>query len=129
MTNSPERFEWSKNFGYECSSVGDRSYSAFYARHPSGKTIEEMYQCIIKGYPTVQEGKGKPPLKKMSGDKLWQEYLQLWRDWAKCNESDLYVLAILASDNSYTLCDCFANTNINQARALAQLLNEEFGHA
>ena len=121
-----QKFDWSRKNGYECSSVGDRDYSAFYARLPNGRTVEEIYQCDVKGYSSIQEGKGKPPLTSMSPENLWNAYLNIWREWAKHNSDKLYVLAVLASDNNYTLCDCFANTNINQARALAQLLNEEF---
>lgn len=100
-------------------------YSAFYATI-DGKSIEEIYQCEIKGYKTVKDGKGKPPLTKISHDDLWKAYLSLWQAWALEHEDDIYLLAILASDNQYTIRDSFANTDINQARALAYILNKLF---
>ncbi len=118
-------FKWSRKEGYECSSIGDTMYSAFYAKI-DGKSIEEIYQCEIKGYKTVKDGKGKPPLTKISHDDLWKAYLSLWQAWALEHEDDIYLLAILASDNQYTIRDSFANTDINQARALAYILNKLF---
>ena len=36
-------------------------------------------------------------------------------------------LAERGADAGYVLTDCFANTPVNQARALSELLNEFFG--
>ena len=44
---------------YECSSRGDKRFSAFYA-YVDGKSIEYIYQVEIKGYSSIEEGKGKP---------------------------------------------------------------------
>ena len=41
---------WSRFGGYECSSKGDARFSAFRARMPDGRSIEEWYQCDVKGY-------------------------------------------------------------------------------
>lgn len=120
-------FRWSRRVGYEVSSAGDRKFSAFYAKTPSGRTIEHVYQCDIKGYKTIEEGKGNPPRTEMTHDQLWNAYLDLWRQWAIDNEDDLFELAILASDCEYMLKDTFANTPINQAHALCVILNETFG--
>ena len=43
-------YTWSRRGGYECSSKGDKRFSAFTARLPDGRTIEEHYQCDIKSY-------------------------------------------------------------------------------
>ncbi len=119
-------FKWSRTEGYEISSIGDKKFSAFYAKHTDGRTIEEVYQCDIKGYANVKDGKGKPPLVKIGHEELWKKYLALWQDWALDHEDDVYELAMLAADAKYTLRDTFANTPINQARALAYILSKKF---
>lgn len=124
--NANQLFDWSRKKGYEVSSIGDRKFSAFYAKI-EGRTIEDIYQVDIKGHRSIKEGKGKPSLNGKSHDQLWKEYLELWKYWASENEDDLFELALLAIDNGYMLRDTFANTTTNQARALAQILNETFG--
>ena len=47
----PKRlFSWQRKEGYECSSKGDKRFSALFATMPDGRTIEQWYQCDIKGY-------------------------------------------------------------------------------
>lgn len=117
-------FKWSRYGGYECSSRGDARFSAFNARMPDGRTIEQHYQCDVKGYQpggtNWRLGKGKPPLRQVD---LWGEYLALWRVWAEHNlplMRELYTLA----KQSGVLSDRFATTHVNQAHALATILNE-----
>lgn len=100
--------------GYEVSSRGDKRFSAFYARLKDGRTIEQAYQQA-KG-----SGKGRPA--KDPSFKYWETYLALWQRWAKENPALIRELAILAADRVLT--DRFANTENNQARALACILNE-----
>lgn len=119
-------FNWSRKEGYEVSSIGDRKFSAFYAKLSDGRTIEEAYQVGVKGYRTIREGKGKPPKGVFKQDSLWKAYLQLWKWWALENEEDIFELALLASTENYMLRDTFASTPINQARALSVVLNETF---
>lgn len=47
-----------------------------------------------------------------------------WRRWADANPALMAELRIRALDASGILSDRFANTAVNQARALADLLNE-----
>jgi len=110
------RWTWARhsNNGYEVSSRGDRRYSAFYARLPSGTTIEKAYQAA-KG-----SGKGKPATNPNFN--YWETYLSLWKIWADANPELLEELSVLASGKVIT--DKFASTQNNQARALACLLNE-----
>ncbi|OAM91682.1 hypothetical protein OH491_24750 [Termitidicoccus mucosus] len=119
---------FSRHGGYECSSKGDRRFSAFYATLPDGRTIEQAYQLDVKGYRKFGNnpmlGKGKPPLKPFPEDSLWLAYLDLWRTWAIANPTLLHELRELAAKHSHTLSDMFATSAINQARALATLLNE-----
>lgn len=117
--------------GYECSSKGDRRFSALYARMPDGRTIEEWYQCDIKGYDLGgtdwKKGKGQPPRFAYPGDQLWQFYLNLWRIWAIRNSTLLPELLEHAREKGGMLRDSFTSnspSSINQARALAQILNE-----
>ncbi len=109
--------------GYECSTLGDRRFSALCARLSDGRTIEEAYQLDVKGYRTEGDdwrlGKGKLPLRRVN---LWESYLALWRQWALENPN---LMAELAERARYgILTDRFAATGISQARALAHLLNE-----
>ena len=82
------------------------------------------YQCDIKGYDpggtNWKLGKGKPPLKKGN---LWLGYCALWMQWAFHNQDKIKELRKLVEQNGYLLTDCFASTPINQARALAFVLN------
>jgi hypothetical protein len=121
-------FKWSRraNPGYECSSKGDRRFSAFYAILSDGNSIEKKYQTSVKGYASIQEGKGKSPL-DTSVD-LWKEYLNLWRIWANDNLPLMRELYKAAVANDYTLTDMFASSQVNQARALATILNELCGY-
>ena len=79
---------------YEVSSKGDSRFSALWAKLPDGRTIEQWYQCDIKGYDqggiNWRLGKGKPPKFPYPADHLWQMYLALWRLWAIRN-GDLMV--------------------------------------
>jgi hypothetical protein len=116
--------------GYEVSSAGDRRFSALYATMSDGRTIEEWYQCDIKGYDpggrNWRFGKGKPPLIGFDPDQLYELYLSLWRLWAIRHPNWMAELKTKAIAHGSLLTDRFANTNTNQARALAQILNEWF---
>lgn len=118
-------YRWQRFGGYECSSKGDRRFSAFSARLADGRTIEEHYQCDVKGYDpggrNWRLGKGKPPLDPTKD--LWQAYLGLWADWALLNMPLIHELKRLADQHGGVLSDRFATTPVNQARALATLLN------
>lgn len=120
-------FKWARraNPGYEVSSKGDRRFSAFNAILSDGRSIEWSYQ-IAKGYPSIQEGKGKPPLDPKLD--MWVIYLGLWRKWAKQNIPLMRELYRAAVANNYTLTDMFASSPNNQARALATILNELCGY-
>ena len=111
--------------GYECSSKGDIRFSAFGAYMPDGRTIEAHYQCDIKGYAPGSSnwrlGKGKPPLD--TSKDMWKEYLNLWITWAKAHPDLIEELRKLAATKNNVLSDMFANTPINQATALAFILN------
>lgn len=113
---------WSRKEGYEVSTQGDTRFSALVAKMPDGRTIEMHYQCDIKGYDpggrNWRLGKGKPPLQPRD---TWPEYLNLWRTWAARNRT---LMADLQRHSGLVLRDRFATTPINQAHALAVLLDE-----
>lgn len=120
-------FTWTRfGHGYECSSKGDRRFSAFNAIMPDGRTIEQIYQCDTKRYDiggtNWRLGKGKPPLDPTVD--LWSEYLNLWRIWANCNRNHMEELRQRALMHNGALKDCFAATPVNQAHALSVILNE-----
>lgn len=114
--------------GYEVSTVGDKRFSAFNARMPDGRTIEQWYQCDVKGYEPGGKnwrlGKGKPPMLDYPEGELWLAYLGLWRIWAVQNSQLLHELDLLLPHEGAVLTDCFATSEINQARALATILNQ-----
>lgn len=119
---------WQRHGGYEVSSKGDSRFSAFFAIMPGGRTIEQWYQCDVKGYDiggrSWQSGKGKPPIFPYPDDHLWQMYLSLWRLWAIHHGPLLLELKEKAAQHGNVLSDRFATSDINQARALATILNE-----
>lgn len=109
--------------GYECSSAGDFRFSALFAHLRDGRTIEEAYQLDVKGYRvrgnSWRLGKGKPSLRDCD---LWSEYLALWKAWAA--EYPGLIQELRSKAHGKVLTDRFAVSEINQARALAQILNE-----
>ncbi len=119
------QFKWARRGGYECSSKGDARFSALNARLPDGRTIEQHYQCDIKGYTpggtNWKLGKGKPPLDPDRD--LWSAYFALWVIWAMQNPALIRELRNKAAEHGNVLSDCFASTPVNQARALAEILN------
>ena len=115
---------------YEVSSKGDKRFSAFGAIMPDGRSLECHYQCDVKGYQPGgtdwRLGKGKPP-KDMTVN-LWEAYLSLWRQWANTHPEEMQELRAVVLEHGGVLSDMFAHTPINQARALATLLNEGYGN-
>lgn len=111
--------------GFEVSSTGNTTYSPLYAQLIDGRTIEEAYQLDVKGYrargvTNWRDVKGKPSLRDVD---LWAEYLALWQQWAKENPGAMTRLA--RRSRGKVLTDRHANSEINQARALAHILNEQ----
>lgn len=115
-------YTWKRYGGYEVSSQGDRRFSAFNAVMPDGRSIEQHYQCDVKGYDpggrNWRLGKGKPPLDRSKD--LLAAYVQLWRTWAAAHPALMAELAQHA-----VLSDRFATTPVNQAHALSIILNEQ----
>lgn len=120
-------FSWKRRHkgGYEVSSKGDKMFSAFNAIMPDGRSIEQHYQCDVKGYDIAGKnwrlGKGKPPLRDCN---LLEEYINLWRIWSSNNLDLMRELYREAVKHDCILTDCFATTEVNQANALSQVLNE-----
>lgn len=134
-------YKWARTSdnNYEVSSSGDKRFSAFYAQLKDGRYIEDIYQLDIKG-----NGKAEPkpvtdkqnPVKSgisktgafkrgISREASWEEYKDLWRAYLKENpdlRGDLEKKA-----EGKTLTDRFASTDVSQARALAEILNEKAG--
>lgn len=112
--------------GYECSSKGDKRFSALFAKLVDGRTIEEAYQLDVKGYRAISDdwhtGKGKSPLFNKTKAELWTEYLELWRRWSIENPETFKELCAIAETKVLT--DMFASTEVNQAHALSDLAEE-----
>ena len=120
---------WARNNsnGYEVSSKGDTRFSALYAKLKDGRTIEEAYQLDIKGYRQQGNdwrlGKGKAPLIQITKEESWNKYKDLWRTYL--NENPDLKQDLKEKANGKILTDMFASTDVSQARALSELLNEE----
>jgi hypothetical protein len=115
---------WQRYGGYEVSSMGDSRFSAFNAMMPDGRSIEHHYQCDVKGYDpggkNWRAGKGKPPLRDVD---LWVEYLWLWIKWARSHPDLIAELKEKVLQCNGVISDRFATTPVNQAHALAVILN------
>ena len=122
-------YTWKRYGGYEVSSHGDKRFSAFNALMPDGRSIEMHYQCDVKGYDVGgtnwRLGKGKPPLKRVSKEYIWDAYMELWWIWSDNHPELMDELKECADKYGGILSDKFATTDINQARALATILNQQ----
>ena len=112
------------------SSKGDARFSALNAFMPDGRTIEMHYQLDtgFKGYShggtNWRLGKGKPPMDPtMSRKVLYEAYKGLWLIWAREHIELMRELYVAANLHNRVLTDMFATTEINQARALSEILN------
>lgn len=128
-------FTWTRRGGYEVSSKGDKRFSALNAYLEDGRTIEQKYQLdpypVGKGYDPGgldwRKGKGRKPLDPRSTpEALYEGYKSLWRQWATLYPQLMLELRVEALKHGGVLSDCFASTPVNQAHALADLLNEGF---
>lgn len=123
------KFRYSRHSGYECSSKGDYRFSALFARLPEGRTIEEIYQGDVKGFDPGGTrwwlGKGKQPLVWMTRKDLWTAYFSLWEQWAEANPHLMDELRCRVLEHGGVVRDSFATSDINQARALAELLRRD----
>lgn len=124
------QIKWSRYApnSYEVSSQGDKRFSALLAKLNDGRTIEEAYQLDIKGYRSKGNdwrlGKGKPPIVSITKEEQWKQYKQLWKTYL--NENPELEQDLLEKAQNKTLTDKFASTDISQARALAEILNETY---
>lgn len=125
-----EKIKWERFGGYEVTTAGDKRFSAFNAMMKDGRSIEEHYQCDIKGYDiggsNWRLGKNKPPLVNKSKEMLFAEYLNLWKIWAIENPYLIKELYSKVIEHGGIISDRFATSEINQANALAIILNEMY---
>ena len=121
-------YKWSRRVKrgepyYECSSKGDKRFSAIYAKIDN-KSIEEIYQLDIKGYRGKvkhwKEAKGKPPINK-TYEETYKEYLKLWIKYFNLNPHLYFEIREKVKDKTIT--DMFGVTPVNQARAICDILN------
>ena len=138
---------------YEVSSKGDKRFSAFYARikdknflndffkkfnvdieekdYPkNGFTIEQLYQLYIKGYWKEGYGlndllkiKGKKPLNNIDIEEQYEEYKKLWKQYL--DENPELFKELIKNTEGKTITDMFASGYVSQAKALAELVNNE----
>lgn len=121
-----QKFTWlkfSQEPHIECSSRGVKVLSALYAYMDDGRNIESHYQCDVKGYDVGgknwRKGKGRPPKSHIPRDELYQKYKALWKEYLPNT-----MLDELINQPVRILTDSFATSEINQAHAIADILNE-----
>mgnify|MGYP007077433135 CR=1 FL=1 len=111
----------------ECSSAGDKRFSAFYAKLEDGRSIEHHYQCDVKGCDPGgtkwQLGKGKPP--RDTSTDLQAEYDNLWRVWLASNPVWKKELAQLKKEGTVFTDKFSYGRKPNQADTLYRLCDEE----
>lgn len=96
---------------------------------PDGRTIEEAYQLDVKGYRAKGVTnwlivKGKPPVSHMTQNELFVAFVKLWDEYIWANDGMLMDLFWATEKcGCRVLTDQFAKTPVNQAAALAALLN------
>lgn len=123
-----QKYGWSRyGEGYEVTTRGDKRFSALVARLKCGRTIEEIYQCDIKGFHNIHEGKGRNPINKMTREEQFVKFFELYEEWALQNPELMLELKNKADEHGGTLTDMFATTEINQAHVLSILLNQMDG--
>jgi len=106
---------------YECSSIGDKRFSAFYAKLKKydNQTIEKLYQVDIKGYATWSEAYGKKG-KLYDYETQKAKYEELWIDYL--NENPELLDELLEITETHILNDAFAKVNsVNQADTLMSI--------
>lgn len=107
---------------YECSSDGDKRFSAFYARLEDGRSIEEHYQCDVKGYDpggtNWKKGKGRPALNPAVD--LPTEYRWLWLKYFRLHPA--LAEEIKKISETYVLVDKFSRGPVDQASAIMWLI-------
>lgn len=125
------KFKYSRHSGYEISSKGNK-FSEDMALLADGRSILIHYQCDSlygkgwdEGGKNWRAGKGKPSKIYKTREGLWNGYLTLWKIWAKANPHLMFELRCRVVEHGCTVRDSFATSEINQARALAQLLRDE----
>lgn len=111
----------------ECSSKGDKRFSAFYARLEDGRTIEQHYQCDIKGYDpggtNWRLGKGKPPLTSWPYEAHFFLYLGLWKRYLAMHP-DLLKFLCEQAKAGYLFTDSFSSPGrMDQAKSLTFLVD------
>lgn len=128
-----------------------KKFSALNAKLKDGKSIEEAYQLDVKGYRKVVNdmlnkgeryykapngktydlmdkavywmvGKGQKPINNLTQEESDKAYTNLWRQFAI--ENPEMIKQLIKEAKNRILTDAFATTEINQAKALSEVINE-----
>lgn len=128
--NIDDSITWARYGGYEVSSAGDKRFSPLWATMPDGRTIEEHYQCDVKGYniggTDWRRYKSCKPLIKLTKQETFIAYRNLWEVWASNNVDLIIELKAIAVDYNNSLTDRFSSDEVNQANALADIINRYY---
>lgn len=109
----PLRFNYSKHSGYDISLQGDNRFAKT-AKLFNGKTIQEEFNERIK------------PLPQLDPESFYPHLLAVYRQWAKQNPFLMKELLYRALSNRNCIRDKLAVGVLSHARALVQILNEEY---
>ena len=83
----------------------------------------ELLEIGIRGFSNTNEGFKQPARNGIRPEQCWQLYRQLWQTWAGLHPDLMDELMKQAS--GLVITNQFANSPINSARALAELLNDQ----
>lgn len=132
---APSKWTGTAENGYEVSTRGDKRFSALTATFKEGtvidgvdvggRTIEDVYQSVIKKSRKGQAPSEGSELYRTSVNSYTEGYLPLWQEWARQNPELMDELR--ARSAGKTLTDQSADTRVSQARALAEILNSRNG--
>lgn len=109
----PLRFHYSKHTGYDISLQGDNRFAKT-AKLLNGKTIQEEFNERIK------------PLPQLEPETFYPHLLAVYRQWVKENPLLMKELLYKALSNRNCIRDKLAVGVLSHARALVQILNEEY---
>lgn len=110
---NPLRFHYSKHVGYDISLQGDSRYAKT-AKLKNGKTIQEEFNETIK------------PLPQLEPETFYPHLLSVYRQWVYENPLLMKELLYKALSNRNCIRDKLAVGVLSHARALVQILNEDY---
>ncbi len=126
LVKNAKQYAWSTTEGFDIFSYKD-NYSEFQCILSDNRCIAVHLECDLKRYDVGGSrwslGRGKAPARFISEEALYEEYLDLWQEWATLNPARMAVLRKEAAKHNYLIKDNETQGALSPARALADILN------